>query len=415
MRSHRGWWPHRWLMTIGVLLTALPAGAQTRHEQLEQEREARVQALAARPPTFLDKALALAEEKKLAQRLASDAGAYPKFGSITTGGGLAFGGGFRRAFANDGLRFDGHALFSIKGYRQGRVDIWMPRLRRQTIGVHAYGRTSHFPQEEFFGLGPGTVESSRTNFRFDEQELAAQATWQPRRWLRLAAQKAWRYPRIGRGTDRHHPSTDTRFDDRAAPGLAVGTRFAETGGLAEVSTLHAPGNPRRGSRVVGYFARFDDRRNLGFDFSRLAAQAEHYVPVFDEKRVFALRGVINHLAATTGSRVPFYYMTPIGGRDSIRAFDDLRFRDATAWLVNAEYRWEALTGVDLALFYDRGAVAPSVRAFSWRSARESYGFAVRVGTARAIAMRAEIAAGSHEGFNCYVAMGAPLRAERYLR
>ena len=88
---------------------------------------------------------------------------------------------------------------------------------------------------------------------------------------------------------------------------------------------------------------------------------------------------------------------------------------ANAWLLNAEYRWEAIAGVDLALFYDRGSVAPRFRDLSWHNARESYGVGVRLGTARAIVMRAEVAFGSREGVNYYVAMGAPLRVESFLR
>jgi len=34
-----------------------------------------------------------------------------------------------------------------------------------------------------------------------------------------------------------------------------------------------------------YAARYDDVRNRGFDFSRVASQLEQYFPVFDSKRV----------------------------------------------------------------------------------------------------------------------------------
>ena len=403
------------LLALSACVAAAPAAGQTRAAELDRLRAERIQAIEAAPPTLIDRALALAEKTKLVQRLAPEAGIYPKVGSITTGGGLAFGGGYRRAFANDEVFVDGIGLVAFKGYRLGRVDVSLPRLRRRTLDLRAFVRAAHFPEEEFFGLGPGSREADRTNFLLDEVEYAVQLSWKPRPWLRLSTQQAWRQPRVGAGTDGHHPSTDVRFTDGSAPGLQGETDFFEAGALVEASSLDRPGNPRRGGRYVTSVARFDDRHDRGFDFTRVAAQVEQYVPIFDRKRVLVLRGLANHLQADPGSRVPFYYMAPLGGRDSIRGFDDLRFRDANAWLVNTEYRWEAMTGVDLAVFYDRGAVAPRLEDLSWRKAHESYGAGVRLGTAQSVVMRAEVAFGSREGVNVYIAMGAPLRVERFLR
>lgn len=403
------------VVTLFGLLAWLPAAAQTRTEELNRLRRERMQAIEATPQTFIDRAVAFAEQKRLVERVAPEAGFYPRMGSITIGGGLAFGGGYRRAFANDNLFVDSTALLTIKGYRLGRVDLSLPRLLKQTLDLKTSVRLAYFPEEEFFGLGPYSRESERTNFRLSETEYVVQFGWRPRRWLRLATQEAWRYPRIGPGTDGDHPSTDTRFVDATTPGLNGTTNYFEAGGLAEASYLNRPANPHRGGRYVAYLASYDDRHDRGFDFARVATQVEQYVPIFDRKRVIVVRGTANHLRAAPGSRVPFCYMTPFGGRDSSRGFDDLRFRDANAWLLNAEYRWEAIAGVDLALFYDRGSVAPRFRDLSWHNARESYGVGVRLGTARAIVMRAEVAFGSREGVNYYVAMGAPLRVESFLR
>ena len=34
----------------------------------------------------------------------------------------------------------------------------------------------------------------------------------------------------------------------------------------------------------------------------------------------------------------------IGGSDDVRGFEDFRFRDRNAVVLNAEYRWEAFSG-----------------------------------------------------------------------
>jgi hypothetical protein len=355
------------------------------------------------------------EEKQLLQRVWPEAGFYPRFGGITIGGGLGFGAGYRRSFRNDTLRVDGSAMFSAKGYGLGNVEVSLPRLFEHTLEISSHVRLSHFPQEEFFGLGLESLESDRTNFLIDETEYATQLAWRPRPWLLLASQHALRAPSIGAGTDHQYASTDVRFNDAAAPGLTRRTTFLETGGLVEINRLDVTGNPRSGGRYVVYVSRFDDRHNRGFDFSRAAVTAERYISVFDAKRVLVFRAATNHLVPAAGSRAPFYYMLPFGGKDSIRGFDDLRFRDTNGWVINGEYRWEAFTGVDLALFYDRGGVAPRFRELSIRSMRQSYGLGVRLGTPETIFMRAEVAFGSGEGVNCYVAFGGPLKLERVLR
>ena len=84
-------------------------------------------------------------------------------------------------------------------------------------------------------------------------------------------------------------------------------------------------------------------------------------------------------------------------------------------LVNAEYRWEALSGVDMALFYDAGTVAPRWNDLTLAQLKQSWGIGLRFNTYKSIFMRTESAFGSGEGTRVYVAFGGPLRLQRYLR
>jgi hemolysin activation/secretion protein len=164
-----------------------------------------------------------------------------------------------------------------------------------------------------------------------------------------------------------------------------------------------------------YASRYDDRHDRGLGFSRLAGHVEHYFPVFDTKRVIAIRLTANHLAAAAGSRVPFYYMPSLGGMDSHHGFDHLRFRDANTWIFSAENRWEAIAGMDLAVFYDRGGVAPRFTDLSLSDAEDAYGAGVRVGTESAIFLRAEVAVGAREGTRWFIGASAPFKLDRFLR
>ena len=126
-------------------------------------------------------------------------------------------------------------------------------------------------------------------------------------------------------------------------------------------------------------ARYGDLDDLGYDFSRFGGEVQHFVPIFDKKRVIAVRAAANHYEPRGGSTVPFYYMLPLGGTDSIRGFTDFRFRDLNAVLFNAEYRWEAFSGMDMALFYDVGTRGPAMERsrLGWLEAVLGHRFAVQ--------------------------------------
>ena len=183
--------------------------------------------------------------------------------------------------------------------------------------------------------------------------------------------------------------------------------------LLEIDSRDQPGNPRSGTYITLLGARYRDLDDFGYDFSRVGGEIQYYFPVFDKKRVFAVRGAFNRYDPAAGSAVPFYYMLPVGGKDSIRGFTDFRFRDLTAVLLNAEYRWEAFAGLDMALFYDLGDAAHDWDDLSFGDLKHSYGIGLRFNTYRSIFMRTEVAFGSGEGTRFFVAFGGPLRLERY--
>lgn len=405
-----------WMLVVGLFLPSVAHAGQTRAEQLEEQRAVRAREGPPQPTSPLEKALRLLDSSRLLEPSRPVKSMfYPKVRTVTTGGGLGFGGGYRSAFANDNLLFDVNAVITMRGYRLGRVELSLPRLLRHTLEFKTFGRYRYFSQEDFYGPGPDSTKADRTDFLIEEKEFTAQLNWRPRSWLTLASQTASLNPRVGAGTDRHQLTTGARFTEETAPGLTRQTHFLEQGGLVEIDYRDSPGRARAGGRYAIYASRYDDRRDRGFDFSRVAAQAEQYLPIFDSKRVVVLRLTTHHMAAAAGSRVPFYYMPAFGGKDTIRGVNDLRFRDANALVMTTEYRWEAISGVDLALFYDRGGVAPRFSDLPVRRGTGSYGLGVRAGTDSAIFLRAEMAFGGGEGARYYVAFSGPLKIEQWLR
>ncbi len=137
--------------------------------------------------------------------------------------------------------------------------------------------------------------------------------------------------------------------------------------------LSRPGRqrPRRGF----YSLSWREYSDLDFDrysFRAVDLAAQQFVPIFDKKRVFAVQGRLQSAATDDGAGqiVPFYFKPTLGGSTSHRGFNDFRFRDDAVVNVNVEYRWEAFSGLDMALFSDWGTVAPNIGQLKLVRARE---------------------------------------------
>jgi len=403
------------LLLVCILFTT-PAWAQdTRRAAVEELRAARAATVAPYKQGKLERTLFYIEQNRLLERLTREDGLYLQIGSIQRGGGFAFGGGYRTPFAAGNLVFNADAAITVKGYRVAGVDLSAPRLFSEHLTLMSRGQYRYFPQEDYFGLGPGSEKAARSTYLLEERELAGIARVQVTPWLTWSTKVAHLDPRVDDGTDSLHPPIGELFIDATAPGLARQPAFLETGTLLELDTRDQRGNPRSGTYVSLLGARYGDLDDLGYDFSRLGGEVQHYVPIFDKKRVIAVRAAANHYEPRGGSTVPFYYMLPLGGTDSIRGFTDFRFRDLNAVLFNAEYRWEAFSGMDMALFYDVGTVARRRSDLGSDGWKRSWGIGLRFNTYRSIFMRTEVAFGSGEGTRFFVAFGGPLRLQRYLR
>ena len=80
----------------------------------------------------------------------------------------------------------------------------------------------------------------------------------------------------------------------------------------------------------------------------------------------------------------------LGGADDLRGFREYRFRDNNIVVLNAEYRWEAFSGLDLALFVDAGQVAAKPTDIDFADLQKSYGFGFRFNTAKSVFVRMDV-------------------------
>jgi hypothetical protein len=371
----------------------------TRAEVLEQERANRANELKPYEPGRIEKLILNAEEGKLRRMIAPHNGFFVEYGYSykPVGSGIGFGGGFRHDLFDRRARVVFEAGETFRRYRMIRADFALPRLAGERLEVGVEGLYRKHTQDDFYGIGPHSRTEDRASFGFEAKEFRGRAIVTVRPWLSVGTRLGRMSPSIGSGTDDRFPSVENLFDDAGAPGLAEEPNFTYGDAFAEVDYRDEPGNARAGGHYLLTVRKYFDGDLDRFSFRSVDLLLQHFVPIFDKKRVFAFQFGVTGTDADAGHRVPFYMQPTLGGSRTLRSAADYRFRDTHALWLNAEYRWEAFSALDMALFTDWGKVAGRASDLDLSDLEHAYGIGFRFNTAKSVLMRFDIAAGGSEG------------------
>ncbi len=263
-------------------------------------------------------------------------------------------------------------------------------------------RYRNFPREEFYGLGSDSSRDDRTNYRYEESGFDVVAGYPFARWFGIMGRAGYLLTNVGPGTNEKRPDTQDLFDDSTAPGLERQPDFYRfDAGLY----LAYEGDPNLPAGILGVeWARFDDVGDRRFEFDRFAVDARGYLPLGSRQRTLAARFFVSRDYANDSMEVPFYFMKTLGGNETLRGYNDFRFRDSNLIYFSSEYRWEANPAVELAIFYDTGKVVSQGSDLSLKHLRHSYGFGIRGKSFRRTVLRIDLGH-SEEGTFVYFAFG----------
>lgn len=409
--------PGAWLLLLIVLACPARAGAQattagatpaTRAETLEAQRAAREQVLHPEMPGRIERLLLYVENHRLIERLNPPQGLFPTAGTVVRGSGLGVGLGYRRRPAAERLLFETTAAWTYRNYRALQVSGGMPAIGGRPVALSTGIRWFDYPQEDFFGLGRDSLVGDRVSFTLRGRDAFAQVQGRHAGWLVARTRVGVQRFDVAGGRDGRFPSLEQRFDDAAAPGLdhIPALRYAETS--AGIDTRDQPGNTRSGGHYTVSVGAFRGGESGAFDFNRIDVKLMQVFPIFDRKRGITLHALASRIDPVGGARVPFFLMPTVGGSESIRGYRDFRFRDAAAVNVNAEYRWEAFSALDLALFVDAGDVGPTWRSIVGAHLRSSWGLGFRFNTNRRVFLRVDVA-GGREGPRIWTSLSPAFR------
>lgn len=387
-------------MLLALLCDAVPALAQdTRAALLERERAEKAKNLRPHEPGRIEKILLKVDTEDPLTWIAPHNGFFAEYGYShkPVGSGVGFGGGFRHDLFDRRARVEFEGGWSFRNYQLLRADFSLPYLAGDRFEVGVEATYHHHPQEDFYGLGADSRLDDRVSYLLDDTRVEGRAVVRPLRGVEFGARVGRRQPDIGPGTDTAYPSLELRFDDGGAPGLTTQPAFTYTDVFGSLDYRDQRGNARSGGFYSVTWRRMADRDLDRYGFSSFDARLQQFFPIFDRKRVFAVQARVVTSHPRDGQQVPFYLKPTVGGSHSVRSLRDYRFRDDNIMYLNVEYRWEAFTILDMALFTDWGKAAPRASDLDFSDLKRAYGIGFRFNTSKAVFFRFDIATGGGEG------------------
>jgi outer membrane protein assembly factor BamA len=392
------------LLGVSTLASSLVfAQADTRTAEIQRARAEALKHLEPDDVSRTERLLRWFKDNKPLERFSTGFnGVRAKLGRMVTGGGFGFGPEYFRDDLLDGnMIFRVAAQTSTRNYQKFDAEWALPNLWDGRAGFQLYGVHHNYPGVNYYGSGPDSSKQARSNYRLEDTATDATGWVRATRRLSLGATAGHLWVNVGPGTDRRFISSDKLFTPSQSPGIDRQTDFLRYGAFAEFDYRDGIFGPKSGGNYFVQYSVFQDRKLSLHDFRRLEVELQQYIGIFNKTRRFALRARTVLTDAGAGASVPFYLQPSLGGSDELRGFRPFRFADNNSLLLNGEYRWEAFSGLDMALFADAGKVFPRWGSLNFAGLESSAGFGLRFNARNRTFLRMDVGF-SHEGFQVWL-------------
>jgi len=396
-----------------ILFTSLATAQQTspvesRADQLKGEALAKARQLSPPQPDKLERSIERVEKSLILPWTSGGVNGFGvRFGGLVTGSGFAVGPAYsRRDLLRENLHFRMSAAGTAKLYYNVDALASFPRLLGKRLRFDFYAQHADSPQMDYYGPGPNSHKQGRTDYRREDTNFDFRLGWRvhPRHVL-VGLTTGVNLINIGPGTSKVYASTDRVYSPAQTPGIDVQSPYFHFGPFVQVDFRDHRDNPHRGANLVTRFSYYEDQADR-YTFRCWESLAEQYIPVFNEKRVFALRARTDLSYVRAGQVVPFYLQPTLGGSDDLRGFRQFRYYDNDSLLMNVEYRWEVAPALDMALFGDAGKVFPRPGDISLTNLQTDGGFGFRFKNREAVVFRIDVGF-SREGFQIWFKFNPP--------
>jgi len=397
----------RHIVVACVLAAGLHAQVASRTAQIESLRRDKAGRLVPETRSLLDRRMTGWSEAVMNSLTYGIKGLGLRFGGLPTGQGFALGPQYTRYGLADGkFLFRGSAAASAAGAYMFDLQFGVPELFSRSAFLDLVAVHGNYPRIDYYGPGPDSSRNGRSHFRFEETRYDVLLGVRLGRRLSLGFTGGYLSVNAGRGNRADIAHTADLFTEQDTPGLERQTDFARGGFFTRLDYRDDPIGARSGGMFQVRWQNYSDVRSNRFDFRQLDLEARQYVPFFNKRRVIALAlaGTLSYPGS--GAAVPFYLQPTLGGSDDLRGFRSYRFYGDNLLAANVEYRWEAFSGLDMALFLDAGKVAARRSQVNFHGLETSAGFGFRFNARNRNFIRIDTGF-SHEGVQVWLKFGAP--------
>ena len=344
-------------------------------------------------------------------------GLYPEFSNMITGAGwISIGPGYRHWFLGDRIFTDASAALSWRSYKMARARVEVTNLVRSRVALGSEVKWQDFTQHTYFGLGPDSLETDRSEYRIKSFNAIGYTNIRPLKWLTIGGRGGWlSRPSLlepsgnfGRG----YPSTEETFPGEAAFARTEQPNYLHGELSVTADTRDHRSHPRRGGLYRGAWTRFSDRDDGHFSFQRFEAEGAQFVSTADARVTVAMHGWLVASDTADGREIPFYLVPSLGSSRALRSFTNYRFHDRHLAAANVEVRLAMLAHLDAVMFADAGNVAPRLADLNFD--QRSIGIGFRLHTGSATFARMDVAKG-REGWRLILSTDDPLHLSRLSR
>jgi hypothetical protein len=343
--------------------------------------------------------------KDTAERLFSTGSVHLRVGGLPSGSGIGVGPVLQWSNSTDAVRATFSAVGSASQYYRTNAELMVPKFGARSLAIAIEASHSDAPSLNYYGPGPSSRKSERTDYRQEDTAGTLSIRWAPlRQRLIMKAEGGEVLINVGPGMRDDITSTELRYAPKETPGIDVQSNFVRAASSLELDGRDSIGDPHKGARVLLQYDHYYDLKSHGYSFARASADAQLYFPFFNRKRVIALRGRADFTRPDRNQVVPFFLQPVLGEAADFRGYRAFRYRDNNLLLFNAEYRWEVSSGFDVALFADSGRVFERARQINLSHLKNSAGFGFRFKSREAVVMRIDTGF-SREGFQIWLKFG----------
>lgn len=380
-----------------------PSPPVTREDAIEQERQDRIAHLEPDLPSKPERFFNKLQKNEIWERVFGDAvGWRVTVGGLISGSGFALGPEYYRPdLLNGDMIVRASARASFERYELIDLLVGFPHLLHDHGFVDFYNYYFNYPSLDYYGPGPNSKKTGRSDYRVENTSFNVRAGFRPFAHLRLGVSGGYLAVNVGPGAEERFISTGEQYTEATTPGINRQSTFVRGGPFVQFDYRDNPGDPHSGGNYEADYIYYDDLGLNISNFRLLRADAQQYIPFFNKKRVIALRARTEMSYRNTNQVVPFYLQPTLGGADDLRGFRQFRFYDNNSLLMSAEYRWEVMTPLDMAVFVDSGKVFHRHADLNFAELQTDAGFGLRFKTRDAVFMRWDIGF-SREGFQVWV-------------